>query len=92
MTTMTIDDKNKRTDRFLRIMDQVTPIIWEIRAVEINEAVQGGLQPIEMNFYKQVRQLLEAAQAIVETKIGVSIVKRCELECCPTSGASDDTR
>jgi hypothetical protein len=89
MNTMTIDDRKERTDRFLQIMDRVTAIIAEIRAIEFNEV---DVQPIETNFYKQVRHVLEAAQAIVETKIGVSIMKRCETQFCPSCGASDDNR
>jgi hypothetical protein len=71
----TIDEKkiDERTERFLQIMDRVTPIIFAIRALECE-----GVQPSEMNLYNRARYVLEAAQAIVETNIdtGVSFLER----------------
>jgi|SRR5215471_8167747 len=87
MTAMTIDEKiyekideekiNERTERFLQVMDRVTPILFEIRALECED----GVHPLEMNFFNKARYVLEAAQAIVETNIdigGESFLERYE--------------
>jgi hypothetical protein len=84
--TMTIDDRidekidkekiEERAERFLRIMDRVTPIIFEILGMEH----ENGVHLVEVNLFKQARYVLEAAQAIIETNIdtGGSFLERYE--------------
>ena len=76
MTAMTIDERidetvDERMERFLQIMDQVTYIFFEIQALETRdgEVYYNGI-------FKQARHVLQAAQATVETSIGVNFFGR----------------
>ena len=78
---MTIDERidetvDEKTERFLQIMDRVTDIIFEIRDLEVKDPRDVIGEGYFNDIFKQARHVLQAAQATVETIIGVNFISR----------------